>query len=407
MSAPTLLLTVLVASADSEAAGIQVPANEVFVAAMALDEQGRATEALALLGGLAARYPQDPGFVIQCAWLAYEDRDFEAAAAWYERVLALSPGHYEARLGLAWCRWQLGETAVARAEFETLAAERPGDDRALHGLRASAFERRGVSASASGFATLYPGNPGRQHGEGLTVGVSGWAGSLLAGATYRGTRFVVSEGQPEPGGPGSLGGQASSYAQHEAWAWTGLARTRWGVSLHGAYLADFGPDATSAVIAGVVGRLQPLRWTQGILLGEASVSVYDDLDVYRLGASWEQPLGASGLYALPLTGLQFVDGEVLFSQGLELGHGNERRTLRVGARLGRELRPAYLGLSLASNLPETVTGGAWVGLDLPLGERWTASLSASASRLEAEETTELPSDDFWAIGTQAGLVHSF
>jgi len=385
-------------------AATQPSYEEVSAQAASLADQGQQAQALVLLGGLAAQYPQDPALHVQCGWLASQERAWQEARDWYARALAISPQHYEARLGLAWAHWHMGEAELAQADFATLAAERPGDARALQGLRAARRQSAGLQAGVAGTAYLYPGNPARRYGTGLAVGADGWTGSLVAGASYRGTRFTGSDAQrsPETGPLGPVSATSSS-TQHEGWAWAGLARTRWGATLHGARIADLSTEATSAWVLGAMGRFEPLARGWGALLGEASASLYDDLNVLRLSAAWRQPLGRRGLYVQPISALQLADGSPFFSQGLELGYGAERLSLSAGGKLGRETRPTLLGLSLANNLPGTISGGGWAGLGLDVGQSWNASLITEAYRLLDDETQA----SSWTLATQLGLGRSF
>jgi len=359
---------------------------------------------LADLGDLAERYPQDPGLALRCAWVATEDGDHAAAVTWYERALEANADHYEARLGLAWARWNLGEDT--QAAFRVLVDERPGERRALDGLEASRYGRSGMQSSVGATVSLYPGDPGRLHGEGLAAGVSGWRGSLVGGASYRGTRFVVLDpagGEAlQPGQPPTMGGETLSSAQHEAWAWGGLARARWGTTLHAAGIMDGSDDGGNALVLGAMARVgTPLG---PHLLTELSTSLYGDLTLHRVGLSWSQPVGP--LTLTPIAAVQLAGDSPYVSAGLELGREGERLDVRLGGKLGREQRPALLGSALVYNLPGTITGGTWAGASLDLDSPWTPSLTTELFRLQADDEA-LPVSDFWVLTSQLGLTRSF
>lgn len=358
---------------------------------------------LAELSDRAERYPQDPSLALSCASAAFEAGEHEAAASWYARALELNPEHYEARLGLAWARWQLGEDT--RADFEALVAERPGDPRAAEGLEASRWGRDGRQLAVAGTGSLYPGDAGRLHGEGVAAGLSAWHNSLVGGASYRGTRFVGAaepEQGSQPGQPPGMGGGSSASVQHEAWAWAGMSRAGWGSSLHLAGVLDGSDDGSSALVLGAVGRLGSAAGAH--LTGELSSSLYDDLSVHRLGLGWAQPLGP--LTIAPVASLQLADDTPYVSGGLELAHDGPQFDLRVGGKLGREQRPVLLGSALIYNLPGTITGGGWAVASFDPGGAWIPSLSTELYRVELEPS-DLPSDDAWVLTTQLALTRSF
>ncbi len=375
-----------------------------IIASLLLVASPAVAESLEELAALAERYPQDPGLALRCAWAAAEAGEHASAVDWYHRALAANADHYEARLGLAWARWHLGEDTAAA--FQALVDERPSDRRALDGLEASRYGRRGAQAGLAAAGTLYPGDPGRSHGEGLAVGVSSWNGSLVGGASYRGTRLVLTEmsdSEPTPGQPPGMGVQSAA-AQHEAWAWAGLARARWGATLHAAGILDGTEDDSSAFVLGAVARLGAASGAN--LRGEYSLSLYEDQEIHRGSASWNQPLGSIPVTLSPLAGLQLVDDTPHVSAGLELSRDGERVDLRLGAKAGREQRPVLLGSSLVYNLPGTIAGSGWAGASLDLDGSWTPSLTTELLRLQSDDT-ELPSSSSWVLTTQLGLTHRF
>jgi hypothetical protein len=257
----------------------------------------------------------------------------------------------------------------------------------------------------AGTGSLYPGDAGRLHGEGVAAGLSAWHNTLVGGASYRGTRFVVAaepDQESQPGQPPGMGAGNSASVQHEAWAWAGLAQSRWGSSLHLAGVLDGSDDGSSALVLGAMGRLGPAAGAH--LTGELSSSLYDDLSVHRVGLAWAQPVGR--LTISPLVAAQLADDTPYVSGGLELAHDGPQLDLRVGAKLGREQRPVLLGSALIYNLPGTITGGGWAVASFDRGGAWSPSLSTELYRFELEQP-DLPTTDAWVLTTQLALTHSF
>ncbi len=83
--------------------------------------------ARAALQEAARRDPLSPDPLLAQARAALAERDVDAAAATYTRVLALSPGHPEALRGLAEVAMARGDLAAATARFEQIVADDPHD----------------------------------------------------------------------------------------------------------------------------------------------------------------------------------------------------------------------------------------------------------------------------------------
>lgn len=94
-----------------------------FLLGQAYAFSGRWDEALVLLGGLAARFPQNTDVLLFRARVESWKKNYEAAEKGYRQVLCLSPGNLEALTGLAEISSWQGNYAEAIAIYEQVASQ--------------------------------------------------------------------------------------------------------------------------------------------------------------------------------------------------------------------------------------------------------------------------------------------
>jgi len=129
-----------------------------------LRRSGRYASALALARSLASTHPQQARVLLEVAQtLAIWGGVPAEALDWYERVLALAPGHLTSRLHRALCLSRLGRHEDAVADFDALVASGYRKALVLHMKRAEALEALGRHEAAERDWTLAlaeaPGNP--------------------------------------------------------------------------------------------------------------------------------------------------------------------------------------------------------------------------------------------------------
>lgn len=129
-----------------------------------LRRSGRYVSALTLARTLAEAYPRQARVLLEVAQtLAIWGAVPEEALDWYERVLALAPGHLTSRLHRALCLSRLGRHEDAVADFDALVASGYRKALVLHMKRAEALEALGRDEAAERDWTLAlveaPGNP--------------------------------------------------------------------------------------------------------------------------------------------------------------------------------------------------------------------------------------------------------
>jgi tetratricopeptide (TPR) repeat protein len=120
-----------------------------------LRRSGRYAEALGRLRRLAEEHPRQMRVQLELGLtLGIWGQAPAEALPWYERALALAPGHLSARFhrGLALAR--LGRHEEAVADFDALAAAGYGKTLALHMKRAESLEALGRDAEAERDWTL-------------------------------------------------------------------------------------------------------------------------------------------------------------------------------------------------------------------------------------------------------------
>jgi predicted Zn-dependent protease len=97
-------------------------ANRVVADAAKLRDAGRYQEAISLLTGVQANYPDSPAILGTIGGVLYAAKRFEEAKAYFSRVTALRPNAELASLALFHCLWKLGQQDAARAELVRFAS---------------------------------------------------------------------------------------------------------------------------------------------------------------------------------------------------------------------------------------------------------------------------------------------
>lgn len=103
----------------------------------------------------ATSNPNDVQAALDLANLLYDIQNWEKAATWYERVLALQPGNTDARTDMATCYLSLGRFDRALAEYERSLAEEPNKPQALYGLAVARLHgKQDVAGARKAFEQL-------------------------------------------------------------------------------------------------------------------------------------------------------------------------------------------------------------------------------------------------------------
>ena len=97
--------------------------DPVVQRALALEKQGKAREAYALLAPLADQRADDPDLAYALGLAASDSGHLPEAILAFQRVLALQPNNAEARAEIARAYARLGDVESARAQFDTVLAD--------------------------------------------------------------------------------------------------------------------------------------------------------------------------------------------------------------------------------------------------------------------------------------------
>jgi tetratricopeptide (TPR) repeat protein len=94
---------------------------------------GQSERALAAWESCARLRPENTIPVRSIAWIHAQKHRWEAAAEWFERAVALEPGHADSWFNLGYAREKLGQTEAALKAFGRCAELNPKHDRAWYG----------------------------------------------------------------------------------------------------------------------------------------------------------------------------------------------------------------------------------------------------------------------------------
>ncbi|PIV89460.1 MAG: pilus assembly protein PilF [Hydrogenophilales bacterium CG17_big_fil_post_rev_8_21_14_2_50_63_12] len=92
--------------------------------------------------------PMDVRAARGIAWIHAQKQRWPAAAEWFDKALALQPGHADTWFNLAYVREQSGNLAAARDAFRRASELNPKHDRAWYGL-GLAYAQQGEHAAAA------------------------------------------------------------------------------------------------------------------------------------------------------------------------------------------------------------------------------------------------------------------
>jgi len=108
----------------------------------------------------ATNNPNDMQAALDLANLLYDVENWEKAATWYERVLALQPGNTSARTDMATCYVNLGRFDRALAEYQRALADEPNKPQALYGLAVARLHgKQDVAGAQQAFEQLRRNHP--------------------------------------------------------------------------------------------------------------------------------------------------------------------------------------------------------------------------------------------------------
>ncbi len=376
---------------------------ERFREAAALEEEERFAEALDLLDDLVADYPQDYALVLRLGWLAYRAEKYARAEVYYATAAELSGGALDPRLGLAWTDLMRGRRNAARTRLEALAAEFGDDPRVQEALEAADAPPEGsISAGGSALFMGYPGYDVPLWGAGFVAGIGGRHGHLVAGVTYRFTRFTLTLPGPSPAVPGGgLSWIRYSYNQHELYPFAGLSYERFGISAHYGLIDDGSDTPGDGHAFGLVGRYSPL----GDLTLETSYTAFTgDEDVFRAALSWRIPV-VGPLVLCPGGALQVSGGTARGSGSLMAGVADERGEFWLGARAGREVRPVYLTVPAAYNVSGIIPYGGSLSGRVRLAPEWWLAGSFETNRHTAvDDDGNLSDDGYFGLVGSLGIT---
>lgn len=297
------------------------------------------------LDAVVDAYPQDYAVALSSAWQHFQAGEISAAERRYRAASERAPSSKDARVGLAWALARLGRCDDAAAE-----ADRADDPRA-DGVRASCSPAPSYAIGVAGLTTLTPSHPIRGVGAGVVASLSApLAETGTLGVAWRYLRVASSA--------------VSSFDQHDVYVHGGAWGERWGFVARGAALFDGSGKFGTSGHGGFSAHLRLASWLPawtGDLRLEAAFSKYTDASIVRVAPAWA--VHAVGpLHVIPGFAVQH-DGTTAYATGmLSALLAWPRVSAWGGAKLGEEVRPAYLAQSVVYDLTERIAWGAWAGL---------------------------------------------
>jgi hypothetical protein len=377
--------------------------QKAMARAAALEKQEKYAEAARVLEPLVPEYPQTYDLFLKLGWLHFSAKSHSRALERYRTAYKLSGGGTEPLLGIAWCRFRLGERDKAHELFARILKSDPGNKSAREGFELSRPDRRTPvraeptpwATALSGFVTFhdYSDHP-RKDWAIAGVGKVDFTidTNYRLGGAFRYTHFEIEETalysttlrqRRRRGSDTNVAGSSSTtytFGQEEVYLWGGVTYPEFDVLGHIAFADDDG-ELDSAYALGGSGRL---AIPHGALFGEMSFTDYDDENVFRTAVAWDAPLNEQ-FSVRPGAALQSGDGDAFFTGFATLSFHGEWGEVYVGGKLGEEFRPLYLGEPSIYNLPENIDGGFWVGARFALDESWTLDAVVERYELEYDE----------------------
>jgi tetratricopeptide (TPR) repeat protein len=349
---------------------------QLLARAARLEAEGRLADAVAVLEGAQARFPQDYEVSMRLAWLAYLQGRHEDAHRGYEQALALSGQGSDAQLGRGYVHLALGEPTAARADFAAVLEGRPEHEGARAGLEAARAAWPRFFASAVGTGQLWSGHRAKRLAGVASVGlVARAAGWLHLEGRYRGGEFRVRDDQ-------AADAPLYDFPQHEAWATAGYDAPALAALATYAYAYPRGHDDYRAHVAALSLRISRF----GDLWIDGAVTVYDELVLPQAGIEWRLPLGL-GFSVTPEARGQWPGGGDGggWAGELTLAWFGARAGVWLGGIYGREVRPVSLRPQAIYNIPEEVREGVRAGVQVTLTRGWDVFSEYELRVLEADD----------------------
>ncbi len=369
--------------------------------------------AIGELSALLPQYLQDVDLPLKLGELLLRRGRYLDALYSYELALRNSSPGGEAELGLGNTLLKLGRCLEARVHFQAVLAETRLHDAAAAGLRQcsssptpglelpAAPAAKATTASAAAPPRLwlqpflaqsfyiYQNHPVLNYGLGPTARLEALvSGRYYAAATYRYSYFATRSGQVAP------------FSQHDLYLDAGWNARAFGVTLRYAFVTDGGSYSGNSHHVGVSARYS--RFADGLL--NLSASFYQDTTVLRGELAWLIPI-AGGFSLRPAGALQWTPSDTYKTLSLALFYYHRRFSLWAGGKIGDELRPAYLSVAYVYNSPARIPYGAWGGLSVRPGSRFSLTLNYAYDRLLRTDTT--PTQDSVVHALTLGLAREF
>jgi len=108
----------------------------------------------------ASRNPNDPEPRLRLANFLYDQRNFQEAAEWYQKALALDPTNVGARTDLGTCYFAMGRPQEALRQYEKSLQTNPGHEPTLFNMVVVNLEgTRNLSSARAAWERLRKQNP--------------------------------------------------------------------------------------------------------------------------------------------------------------------------------------------------------------------------------------------------------
>jgi hypothetical protein len=342
--------------------------------------------------------------LLKLGWLHFNAKNNRKALSHYRAAYKLSDGGTEPLLGIAWCRFRLGEREAAERLFAKVLQQDPGNESAKQGLelcKLPPITPWKYGATLRGSLHTYSDHPRKDWALSTTVGAE-----IIKDETYRlaatfryiyfrldeTTLYTTVLWQRRRRGGWSTSttsySEKKSYGQVELYLAAGVTYPEYDIMGHFA-IADDDGELDTVYGFGASGRL---RIPYGNLLGEISFSDYDDDEVFRTAVAWDAPLSEE-FSVRPGVAFQANDDDTFFTGFVTVEYHGPWGRVYAGAKVGEEFRPLYLNQPSFYNVIENIDGGFWIGASLTLDDHWSLDAAYESYSLEYDvEGVEYDSD---------------
>jgi len=381
-------------------------AAESYAAALQLartaQSPGEVDAAVRALAALLPSYLQDVELPLKLGELTFRSGRFLDALYSYERALTNSAPGGEAELGLGWTLVKLGRCREAAVHFQSVLVTAPATSAAAEGLRQCGASTLSAAQSASAPAPtrwlqplvaqsfyFYQNHPTVSYVLAPTLRLEALLrGHYYGAVAYRYSYFATRSGQ------------TAAWNQHDLYLDAGYSARAAGVTLHYALIADGSGYSGTTHHVGLTGRYS--RGFDALL--NLSASFFQDTPVLRGELSFVLPI-AGGFGARPAAAVQWTRTEIFKTLALTLHYSHRIFTLWLGGKFGDEQRAAYLNVGYVYDSPARIPYGAWSGVALRPGRKFTLTLNYSYDRLVRTDTT--PTQDSSVHALTLGLAREF